>query len=72
MTSIKGPTISADVNYASTLDSKSKKRSRDELNEIESDRAYAVQTFRKWVLEQKDWIKAPTGMYRKTQRLLLH
>ena len=54
-------TFSGDVNYTSQLDSKSKKRARDELNEIDSDRACAVQTFRQWVLEQKEWLKAPTG-----------
>lgn len=49
-----------DDNYICLLDSDSKKKARDELNEIESDRACAVQTFRKWVLDQKDWLKAPT------------
>lgn len=50
----------ADANFKSKLDSESKKVARDELHEIESDVTTAVQTFRKWVLEQKDWLKSPT------------
>ena len=56
--------ISGDKSYTCTLDSASKKKAREELNEIESDRARAVQTFRSWVLEQRAWLKSPTGMIR--------
>ena len=56
--------ISGDKSYKCTLDSASKKKAREELNEIESDRARAVQTFRSWVLEQRAWLKSPTGITR--------
>lgn len=49
-----------DANFKSKLDSKSKKIARDEIHEIESDMITAVQTFRKWVLEQQGWLKSPT------------
>ena len=51
----------ADGDYKFPLDAASKKKAEKELNEIESDRADAVQAFRKWVLDQKDWLKSPTG-----------
>ena len=56
--------ISGDKSYKCTLDSASKKKAREELNEIESDRARAVQTLRSWVLEQRAWLKSPTGITR--------
>ena len=52
-----------DANYVCSLDSEGKKKARDELNEIESDRANAVQTFRSWVLEQDLWLKSPVGKF---------
>ena len=51
----------ADTDYNFPLDDGSKKKAKDELNEVDSDRACAVQTFRKWVLDQKKWLKSPTG-----------
>ena len=53
--------ISGDSKFQSKLDSRSKKIARDEIHEIESDMVSAVQSFRKWVLDQKDWLKSPTG-----------
>lgn len=49
-----------DAIFTSKLDSTSKKKARDEMHEIESDIVSAVQTFRKWVLEQDAWLKSPT------------
>ena len=51
----------ADTEYKFPLDEESKKKAKDELNEIDSDRVCAVQTFRKWVLDQAKWLKSPTG-----------
>ena len=56
-------TTAGDANYNCRLDSVGKKKARDELNEIESDRACAVQAFRKWVLEQDAWLKSPVGKF---------
>ena len=56
-------TTAGDANYNCRLDSAGKKKARDELNEIESDRACAVQTFKKWVLEQDPWLRSPVGKY---------
>ena len=53
--------FSEDHTYQFTLDNDSKKIAKDELHEIESDRAAAVQALRKWVLEQNAWLKAPIG-----------
>ena len=62
----------ADNKFKSRLNHTSRKKAREELNEIESDRASAVQTFRRWVLDQKDWLTAPTGkilyIHRKTKK----
>lgn len=49
-----------DTNYKSKLDSESRKRAREEIHEVESDVVSAVQTFRKWVIEQDAWLKSPT------------
>ncbi|KAL4229352.1 hypothetical protein ACF0H5_012391 [Mactra antiquata] len=49
-----------DVNFVSKLDEASKKKAKDELNELnDKDRALAVQAFREWILQQK-WLKTPT------------
>lgn len=49
-----------DANFQSQLDEKSRKRAREELNELnDKDREIAVQSFRQWVLQQK-WLKTPT------------
>ena len=51
----------ADALFESKLDETSKKKAKDELNELnDKDRESAVQTLRKWVLEQ-DWLRSPTG-----------
>lgn len=51
-----------DATYKSKLGSESKKKARDEIHEVESDVVSAVQTFRKWVLEQDAWLKSPTDI----------
>lgn len=53
--------IAGDANYKWPLDDESKNKAKEELNEIDSDRANAVQTFRKWVIDQEKWMKSPTG-----------
>jgi len=50
---------SKDSGYVCTLDEKSLKRAKEELNEDPKNRLGAVETFRKWILEQKH-IKCPT------------
>ena len=53
--------IVGDDDYVCTLDEASRKKARDELHELnDKDRVLAVQTLRKWVLEQ-DWLRSPTG-----------
>ncbi|XP_045191876.2 alpha-tocopherol transfer protein-like [Mercenaria mercenaria] len=53
-------TLPGDAEFTSKLDEASKKKAKEELNELnDADRALAVQTFRKWILEQ-DCIKSPT------------
>ena len=53
--------FSEDAEYQFALDNDGKKIAKDELHELDSDRAAAVQAFRQWVLEQNPWLKAPTG-----------
>lgn len=49
-----------DADFVSSLDEASKKKAKEELNELnDKDRELAVQTLRKWVLEQ-DWLRSPT------------
>ena len=49
--------------YVCTLDEKSLKKAKEELNEDPKNRLGAVETFRKWILEQPH-IKCPTGLFR--------
>jgi len=51
---------SKDSGYVCTLDEKSLKKAKEELNEDPANRLGAVETFRKWILEQPH-IKCPTG-----------
>lgn len=49
-----------DATFVSKLDEAGKKKAKDELNELnDKDRELAVQSLRRWVLEQ-DWLKSPT------------
>lgn len=49
-----------DALFVSKLDDASKKKAKDELNELnDKDRELAVQSLRQWVLQQK-WLKSPT------------
>ncbi|XP_052817590.1 alpha-tocopherol transfer protein-like [Mya arenaria] len=49
-----------DVDFVSKLDEASKKKAKEELNEInDKDREMAVQAFREWILQQK-WLRTPT------------
>ena len=52
---------SNDNAYVCTLDEKSLKRAKEELKEDPKNRLGAVETFRKWILEQSH-IKCPTGL----------
>lgn len=47
-------------NYVCTLDEKSIKKAKDELNEDPKERLSAVNTFKNWILEQPHLI-CPTG-----------
>ena len=59
--------LTGDTEFVSELDEVSKQLAKDELNERnEKDRLLAVQTLRRWVLEQK-WLRTPTGMMFKTR-----
>jgi len=51
---------SKDSGYVCTLDEKSLKKAKEELKEDPKNRLGAVETFRKWILEQPH-IKCPTG-----------
>ena len=54
-------TLAGDDSFQSILNDASKKKAKDELNELnDEDRKLAVQTLRQWVLQQ-DWLKSPTG-----------
>ncbi|XP_045166172.2 retinaldehyde-binding protein 1-like isoform X2 [Mercenaria mercenaria] len=49
-----------DAKFVSKLNEDGKKKAKEELNELnEKDREIAVQTLRKWAIEQ-DWLKTPT------------
>jgi len=50
----------SDADYVCTLDDKSAKKAKDELNEDPKNRLGAVQKFRELVLQQPH-IKCPTG-----------
>jgi len=52
----------SDDDYVCTLDEKSLKKAKDELNEDPANRLGAVQKFRELVLQQPH-IKCPTGIY---------
>jgi len=51
----------SDADYVCTLNDKSAKKAKDELNEDPKDRLGSVQKFRELVLQQPH-IKCPTGM----------
>jgi len=51
----------SDADYVCTLDEKSAKKAKDELNEDPANRLGAVQKFRELVLQQPH-IKCPTGI----------
>jgi len=51
----------SDAEYVCTLDEKSAKKAKDELNEDPKERLGAVQKFRELVLQQPH-IKCPTGI----------
>jgi len=50
----------SDADYVCTLDDKSLKKAKDELNEDPKERLGAVQKFRELILQQPH-IKCPTG-----------
>jgi len=52
----------SDDDYVCTLDDKSAKKAKDELNEDPKDRLGSVQKFRELVLQQPH-INCPTGMH---------
>ena len=55
------PLTPGDAEFISKLDEASKKKCKDELHELnDTDRASAVQCFRKWIQEQP-WLRTPTG-----------
>ena len=51
----------SDADYVCTLDDKSAKKAKDELNEDPKNRLSAVQKFRELILQQPH-IKCPTGI----------
>jgi len=53
--------VVSDADYVCTLDEKSLKKSKDELNEDPKNRLGAVEKFRELVLQQPH-IKCPTGI----------
>jgi len=54
--------VVSDADYVCTLDEKSLKKSKDELNEDPKNRLGAVEKFRELVLQQPH-IKCPTGIF---------
>ena len=53
----------SDDSYVCTLNEASLEKAKKELQEDPKERLGAVETFRKWILEQPH-LKCPTGMYK--------
>jgi len=56
--------VASDADYVCTLNKKSAKKAKDELNEDPKNRLGAVEKFRELVLQQRH-IKCPTGILRQ-------
>lgn len=55
-------TMSDDLgSYVCSLDAEREEQARRELNENSKERVAAMRSFREWILQQKNWLKCPTG-----------
>lgn len=47
--------------YVCSLDAEREEQAKRELNENSKERVAAMRSFREWILQQKNWLKCPTG-----------